>query len=150
MEAENHLWAWKNWQTPGPTTRQECHRGEGLDDNGPVNKHSIGHVQGGGQHVVVHELDEADPGLDVDAGIPEAGVQPDVLYLAEEAEQGVHLIPGGLGSDVGHLDHPGLLIHPQNTICKLLLASPILAYILFIMAVSFKFISLVEVNQAIL
>ena len=100
--------------------------GEGLDDNGPVNEHSVGHVQGGGQHVVVHELDEADPGLDVDAGIPEAGVQPDVLDLAEEAEQGVHLIPGGLGGDVGHLDHPGLLLHPQNTICQLLLASPFL------------------------
>ena len=48
-------------------------------------------------------LDEADPGLDVDAGVPEAGVEPQVLDLAEEAEQGVHLVPGGLGRDVGHL-----------------------------------------------
>ena len=31
-------------------------------------------------------LDEADPGLDVDAGVPEAGVEPQVLDLAEEAE----------------------------------------------------------------
>ena len=47
------------------------------------------------------ELDEADPGLDVDAGIPHGGVQPEVLDIAEEAEQHDHLV---LGRDVGHLD----------------------------------------------
>jgi len=80
-------------------------------------------VEGGGEHVVVHELDEADPGLDVDAGVPEAGVQPDVLDLAQEAEQGVHLVPGRLGRDIGHLDHPGLLVHIDFTDGQLLVSN---------------------------
>ena len=36
------------------------------------------------------------PGLNVDAGISEAGIQSDVLNLAQETEQRVHLVSGGL------------------------------------------------------
>ena len=60
------------------------------------------------------ELDEADPGLNVDASVPHGGVQPEILYLAEEAEQRDHLILGGLGGDVGHLDDPGVRLHGDD------------------------------------
>ena len=67
------------------------------------------------RHPIVYlELDEADPGLDVDAGVPHSGVQPEVLDLAEEAEQRHHLILGGLGRYVGHLDHPGVRLHSAD------------------------------------
>ena len=72
-------------------------------------------MEAGGHHVGVHELDEAHPGLDVDAGVPHAGVQADILNLAEEAEERVHLVPGGLGRDVGDLDHSGgLQLHGET------------------------------------
>ena len=57
------------------------------------------------------ELDETDPGLDVDASVPHGRIEPKVLNLAEEAEQRDHLVLGGLGGDVGHLDHPGVRLH---------------------------------------
>ena len=57
------------------------------------------------------ELDETDPGLNVDASVPHGGIEPKVLNLAEEAEQRDHLVLGGLGGDVGHLDHPGVRLH---------------------------------------
>ena len=66
------------------------------------------------------ELDEADPGLDVNAGVPHGGVQPEVLYLAEEAEQRDHLVLGGLGGDVGHLDDPGVRLHGDDCLLSLL------------------------------
>ena len=57
------------------------------------------------------ELDETDPGLNVDASVPHGGIEPKVLNLAEEAEQRDHLVLGGLGGDVSHLDHPGVRLH---------------------------------------
>ena len=60
------------------------------------------------------ELDETDPGLDVDAGVPHGGIEPEILDLAEEAEQSDHLVLGGLGGDVGHLDHPGVRLHGDD------------------------------------
>ena len=60
-------------------------------------------MQGGRHGARLHELHEANPGLDVDARIPQAGVQPDILDFPQETEQCVHLIPRSLRGYVGYL-----------------------------------------------
>ena len=40
-------------------------------------------------------------------GINDSEIQSQVLNLPQVREQGVHLVPGGLEGDVGHLDHLG-------------------------------------------
>ena len=60
-------------------------------------------MQGGRHGARLHELHEANPGLDVDARVPQAGVQPDILDFPQETEQCVHLIPRSLRGYVGYL-----------------------------------------------
>ena len=56
-----------------------------------------------GFHGVMMEIE----GRRGSTALPEGGVKPEVLNLAEEGEEGVHLVPGGLWRDVGDLDDLG-------------------------------------------
>lgn len=77
----------------------------GAHNERPINEHGVRHVLGNGNATALQELHIANARINGTRYVPDGWIETDLFDFADVPEEILHLVLGGLRSDVRDLDH---------------------------------------------